>query len=64
MENRNETKRRDFLKAVLPVAAVAALRPSAFAAEPKRKPNIIYLMADDQCSYSVGCYGNKDVKTP
>ena len=28
------------------------------------KPNIIYLMADDQSTYSVGCYGNSDVKTP
>jgi arylsulfatase A-like enzyme len=29
-----------------------------------RRPNVIFLLADDQCSYSVGCYGNKDVKTP
>jgi len=29
-----------------------------------QRPNIIYLMADDQSTYSVGCYGNKDVKTP
>ena len=28
------------------------------------KPNIIYLMADDQSTYSMGCYGNKDVQTP
>lgn len=27
------------------------------------KPNIIYLMADDQNTYSMGCYGNKDVQT-
>ena len=27
-------------------------------------PNIIFLFADDQCTYSVGCYGNKDVQTP
>ena len=27
-------------------------------------PNIIFLFADDQCAYSVGCYGNKDVQTP
>lgn len=28
------------------------------------RPNIIFLMADDQCCYSMGCYGNADVKTP
>jgi arylsulfatase A-like enzyme len=28
------------------------------------RPNIIFLMADDQCTYSMGCYGNGDAKTP
>jgi len=28
------------------------------------KPNIIYLMSDDQSSYTLGCYGNPDVQTP
>lgn len=28
------------------------------------KPNIVFLFADDQCTYSVGCYGNRDVVTP
>jgi len=29
-----------------------------------KKPNIIYLMADDQSAYTMGCYGNPDVQTP
>jgi len=29
-----------------------------------QRPNIVFLMADDQCTYSMGCYGNQDVQTP
>lgn len=29
-----------------------------------QRPNIIFLMADDQCAYSMGCYGTPKVKTP
>ncbi|MCP5535509.1 MAG: sulfatase [Akkermansiaceae bacterium] len=46
-----------FLIPALTILAVS----SAFA---ERKPNIIFLLSDDQSSYSVGCYGNTDVKTP
>ena len=28
------------------------------------RPNIIFLLADDQCTYSMGCYGTPDVQTP
>lgn len=28
------------------------------------KPNIVFLLADDQSTYTLGCYGNEDVKTP
>jgi len=38
------------------VSAVVLGKPS--------RPNIIFLLTDDQSSYSLGCYGNKDVKTP
>ncbi|MDA9857292.1 sulfatase [Rubripirellula sp.] len=29
-----------------------------------QRPNIVFLFADDQCSYSLGCYGTPGVKTP
>lgn len=28
------------------------------------RPNIVFLLADDQCTYSMGCYGTPRVKTP
>ncbi|MCA9033215.1 MAG: sulfatase-like hydrolase/transferase, partial [Planctomycetaceae bacterium] len=28
------------------------------------RPNIVFLMTDDQCTYSLGCYGTPGVKTP
>ncbi len=45
--------------------AVAVLS-GVFAAGCKadNRPNIIYLMADDQSTYTLGCYGNPDVKSP
>lgn len=32
--------------------------------EARKKPNIIYIMSDDQGIWSLGCYGNKEVNTP
>ena len=32
--------------------------------QPHKKPNIIFLFADDQNTLSVGCYGNPEVQTP
>lgn len=37
---------------------------AACASFAKTRPNIIYLMADDQNFGSVGCYGNPEVQTP
>ena len=28
------------------------------------RPNIVFLLTDDQSTYSLGCYGNRDVRTP
>ncbi|QEG43125.1 sulfatase family protein [Roseimaritima ulvae] len=43
----------------------ANLVSTSFAAEEHDSPpNIVFLFADDQNTYSVGCYGNPDVQTP
>ena len=34
------------------------------AAAQEKRPNIIFLMSDDQCTYSMGCYGTPGAKTP
>jgi len=59
--------RRDFLKALGLGCCCLALGENLYAqgkTKQAKRPNIIFLLADDQCTYSVGCYGNKDVKTP
>lgn len=51
-------------------AVVAALWWSAGAADgeeptvPGKRPNLIFLMADDQCTNSLGCYGTPGARTP
>jgi arylsulfatase A-like enzyme len=49
-------------RASVAVLFFAFLAPFATAAE--TQPNIIFLLADDQCTYSMGCYGTPRVKTP
>ena len=58
-------KRRDFLKA-LGVGTVALALPSGIKASlsPNKKPNIIFIMADDLGYQELGCYGQQKIKTP
>jgi len=61
--------RRDFLRLTGAGAAAALGAPllanRAFAApRPARKPNIIYIMADDLGYGDLGCYGQKKILTP
>jgi arylsulfatase A len=60
-------KRRDFLKAAGYGTAALALscRTNTMrSAQHKKKPNIVYIMADDLGYAELGCYGQKKIKTP
>lgn len=47
------------------VATVMALGALAcVAAEPDRKPNVVFILTDNQGAWTLGCYGNPDVRTP
>lgn len=45
-------------------ALVASAQAHAAEAQPSRRPNIIYLMADDMGWGDAGCYGQKQIQTP
>ncbi len=57
--------RREFLKAAGGAAAAAAMYGPgrALADEPKR-PNLVYVFADQHRAASLGCYGDAQVRTP
>src|SRR5688572_7541707 len=55
--------RRDFLTGAVSFALAGALAKCAVGAE-GRKPNVIFIMADDLGYGHLGCYGQKHIRTP
>ena len=60
-------KRREFVKSVgLAAAAVAAAgqRKTLLGQAASKKPNILFIMADDHASQAMSCYGSRINRTP
>ena len=49
---------------ILTVAICAFAPPAATAAKADRKPNVIFILSDDQGYRDLGCYGSPDLLTP
>ncbi|MCP4376867.1 MAG: sulfatase-like hydrolase/transferase, partial [bacterium] len=62
--NNNTHTRRGFLKVAGLGAAALVLPVTLRGAEANRKPNIIYIMADDLGYGDLSCYGQKKFTTP
>ena len=60
------TTRRDFLKAAgLGIAALAAgPKPAPAAGAREKRPNLIFILADDLGYGELGCYGQEKIRTP
>ena len=56
--------RRRFLRTLGAGAVTAAAAGRAFAAGRADKPNVVLIVTDNHGAWTLGCYGNPDIKTP
>ncbi|MEQ1824835.1 MAG: sulfatase-like hydrolase/transferase [Pirellula sp.] len=43
---------------------VAVPKPLVLASAKDKKPNVVFILTDNQGAWTLGCYGNKDIRTP
>ena len=58
-----QVSRREFIGAAAGTAALAGSSASASAAPPRR-PNVLFILADDLGYGDLSCYGRPDYQTP
>ena len=60
----NNPSGRSLARSVLAVGAAAAVIPGTICDRPAKKPNIIYILADDLGYGDLSCYGQEGFQTP
>ncbi|MFZ8829675.1 MAG: sulfatase-like hydrolase/transferase, partial [Armatimonadota bacterium] len=55
--------RRDWLRVAAMMAMGKGVRTMA-TEPPRRPPNLLFVLTDDQAQWAVGAYGNPDIHTP
>ena len=53
----------DIVRSAMFVIAIAVC-PQTLAASNNRPPNIVLILTDNQGDWTLGCYGNPDIRTP
>ncbi|NQT54150.1 sulfatase-like hydrolase/transferase, partial [bacterium] len=56
--------RRRFLTTTLAAVGTVPLASPARAEDTMRRPNLVFIMTDNQGAWTLGCYGNPDIRTP
>jgi len=56
--------RREFLKGLASIGILSVFPVRGFGRSKMRRPNLIFLLTDDQAQWAVGAYGNDDIHTP
>lgn len=46
------------------LAVAIVMTPSAAAQSPSRPTNLVFILTDNQGAWTLGCYGNEDIRTP
>jgi arylsulfatase A-like enzyme len=60
----NSKSRATFATWLAVVVSLLVSSLPAPAAEPVRRPNLVLIMSDNQGAWTLGCYGNRDIRTP